>query len=117
MKIKTALLGEIFELCKQAFPREVGGLLLNNPVDDFVLLPGKFNRTSINVFTNSVPLYPNLQGTFHSHPSASNNPSGADLDFFRRFGKWHLIIAYPYDLNSVAVYNARGERLKLEVVD
>jgi proteasome lid subunit RPN8/RPN11 len=116
MKIRKEVLEALLELSKGAYPNEVGGLLLSNPVNDFVIMPGKFSRNSVNVYMNQLPIYPTLRGTFHSHPSPDNRPSKADLDFFGRLGREHLIIAYPYVLNSTAVYDGRGAIKTLELV-
>ncbi len=116
MRIKKEVLKRILELSKQAYPNEVAGILLNDPVDDFVLMPGKFSRNSVQVFLNAVPLYPNLYGSFHSHPLPSGIPSKADLEFFSKFGKEHLIIHYPYEFNCVSCYTSLGKSSFIELV-
>jgi proteasome lid subunit RPN8/RPN11 len=63
-----------------------------------------------------LPIYINSVGTFHSHPINSFKPSNADLDFFSRLGKRHLIVAYPYVPESIGVYDSFGKIEKLEVV-
>ena len=116
MRIKKELLENILELSKEAYPNEVAAILLNNPVDDFVIMPAEFTTYQVHVKMNLIPIYVNLHGTFHSHPTSNNNPSRADLSFFGKLGKEHLIIAYPYDLNAVAVYKNNGEKTELEIL-
>ena len=116
VKIKREFLEKIIELSSEAYPREVGGILLGNPIDDFVIIPGRFNYTSIYMRFDQLPIYVNLAGTFHSHPSPHSVPSQADLNLFRRIGKTHLIIAYPYDFNSFQAYNSMGKKIELEIV-
>ena len=116
MKVKKELIEKILELCKEAYPNEVAGILLNNPADDFVLMPGEFSTFHVYVKMNLIPIYPNLLGTFHSHPTSSNQASQADLNFFTKLGREHLIIAYPYVLNSIAAYKSTGEKSELVIV-
>jgi proteasome lid subunit RPN8/RPN11 len=110
MIIKKALLKNILALCAEAHPREVGGIMLGKPVvDDYLIIPGKFNYSSVYIHMDRIPIYPNLMGTFHSHPSPHAVPSGADLDLFRRIGQEHLIIAHPYNEESVRAYDSFGK--------
>ena len=116
MKIKKELIEKLLVISKEAYPNEVAAILLNNPVDDFVIMPAEFTTYQVHVKMHLIPIYPTLYGTFHSHPSPNNNPSKADLSFFGKLGKEHLIISYPYDLNSIAVYMNNGEKGDLEIV-
>jgi len=116
MKMKKELVEKILELSKDAYPNEVAGILLNNPVDDFVIMPAEFSTYQVHIKMNMIPIYPNLYGTFHSHPTPNNNPSKADLKFFTSLGKEHLIIGYPYDLNSIAAYKSNGEKTELVIL-
>lgn len=115
MIIKKALLKNILILCAEAHPREVGGILLGKPVvDDFLIVPGSFNYSSIYIHMDQIPIYTNLVGTFHSHPSPHNVPSRADLDLFGRIGKEHLIIGYPYNEKSIRAYTSLGKETTLD---
>jgi proteasome lid subunit RPN8/RPN11 len=117
MKIKRELLEAVLELCRNAHPREIGGLLIGKEtVDDYVIVPGKFYDFSIYIRMDQIPIYPNLCGTFHSHPTPNNCASKADLDFFGRIGREHLIIAYPYNLNSIQAYDSLGRKAMVEMV-
>jgi len=107
----------VLELCRNAHPNEVGGLLLGKKiVDDYVIVPGKFYNFSIYVRMDQLPIYPDLYGTFHSHPTPNNNASKADLDFFGRLGKEHIIFAYPYTLNSFQAYDSLGKKTQVKIV-
>lgn len=117
MKINKKVLKNILALSKNAYPSEVGGLLLGKEIiDDFVLVPAEFTTHSVYVKLYDIPIYPNLAGSFHSHPVESSEPSSADLRFFGKMGKVHIIFAYPYDLNSFIAYDSEGKQVKLEVV-
>jgi len=116
MKIKKQILDNIVGLCKEAYPREIGGILLGKPVvEDFVLVPGRFETHSIYIKMYDIPIYTNVAGTFHAHPSRQAFPSQADLDFFRRIGKEHIIVTEPYDLNSVYAYDVKGRKIDVVV--
>jgi proteasome lid subunit RPN8/RPN11 len=114
MKKETAQ--RILGLCRQAHPYEVGGLLLNSPIDDFVLVPGTFTENSIWIQMDQIPIYANKAGTFHSHPSPDNRPSRADKDFFGRMGRIHIIVGHPYVLNTMAAYDTKGKKIGLNFV-
>jgi proteasome lid subunit RPN8/RPN11 len=114
MKIKRELLEAVLELCRNAHPKEIGGLLIGKKtVDDYVIVPGKFYDFSIYVRMDQLPIYPDLYGTFHSHPTPDSRASKADLDFFGRLGKEHLIIAWPYNLNSFQAYDSLGKKAEV----
>lgn len=117
VRITRDVLGRILELCKSAYPYEVNGLLLGRKiVDDFVLMPSEYGHTHVMTRMHDLPIYPTSSGTFHSHPSPNNMPSRADLNFFSKFGRNHLIIGYPYSAADVAAYDSTGKRSDMEVV-
>jgi len=116
IKIKKETLQDILKVSEEAYPREVGGLLLGkNQINDFVLIPGEFRPKSVRVKLNQLPIYPHKQGTFHSHPSPHPKPSTADRSFFSQMGRYHMIIAKPYKEDSIKAYNNRGQEINLEV--
>ena len=117
MRIKREVMKGILELCRNAHPYEVGGLLLGKrTVSDYVLIPGRFYSYSIYIWMDRIPIYPSLAGTFHSHPSPNNKPSRADLRLFGEIGREHMIIAHPYDLNSIQAYDTFGKGKEVKVV-
>ena len=116
MRIKKEVLENILELCRQAYPREIGGILLGvKEVRDFVLLPGEYYGDSIYMQLYNIPIYADAVGTFHSHPGPPV-PSPADLNFFPKMGKQHLIIGWPYSKENVRAYDAEGHPISLEIV-
>ena len=119
MKITKELLERIVGISKEAYPREIAGLLLveKGKINDFVILPGNYETKHVYVKMHLMPIYPNSIGTFHSHPSRSFNPSRADLNFFSSSGRIHLIVSYPYDFNSIGAYDSNGNKVDLEVVE
>jgi len=117
MQIKREVIEAVLELCRNAHPKEVGGLLLGRKtVEDYVIVPGKFYDFSIYIRMDQIPIYTDLFGTFHSHPTPNPRPSKADLEFFGKLGKEHIIFAYPYDLNSFQAYDTLGNRAIVKIV-
>lgn len=118
MKIREDTLQDILNVSKEAYPREAGGILLGKEqIDDFVLIPGQFNPSSIQVKLNNLPIYTDKKGTFHSHPTPNSKPSQADRSFFSRMGRYHLIIPKPYNQQSVRAYNNKGEQIDMQVME
>ncbi len=116
MRIKKEVLEKILALCKEAYPNEVAGILLGtDTVNDFVIMPGEYFEASVYVKTYNIPIYPNAAGTFHSHPGPPV-PSRADLDFFSKTGREHLIIGWPYNLENIRSYDSMGRRAPLQII-
>jgi proteasome lid subunit RPN8/RPN11 len=55
-------------------------------------------------------------GTAHSHPSGNNHPSDEDLRLFAQTGQVHIIMGYPFDMNSWRAYSRYGEEIHLDVI-
>ncbi len=119
-KIKKECLETIKEAAKELHPREFLALLSvgkENIIEEFVLLPqmtyGKRHAT-FNIYM--APIDYSIVGTVHSHPSGNPYPSEGDLYTFRKHGKIHIIIAYPYDDFSWKAYDYNGNEVEVEVV-
>lgn len=119
MKIAKDTLSFILEVSKSSAPQEFAGLLSaeGDIITDVVIVPG--TESSEESAVMQLFMLPNIPtiGTVHSHPSANLKPSRQDLELFERKGKYHIIVAMPYNMSSWACYNNKGEPLKLEVVD
>jgi proteasome lid subunit RPN8/RPN11 len=105
-----------------------------HPNEGILILRGKSTREQVIIdglaippFASSGPYYSGFSdfflpfdssyiGTAHSHPSRSNKPSLEDLN--RGFyGVVSLIIAYPYEEDTMAVYDRDGNALEIEILD
>jgi len=121
-KIKRSCLDLIFECAKDSHPYEFGGLLsvdetLKDTITEIVVLPGTISGESHAIFKlHMSPIDFSIVGTVHSHPSPSANPSGADLELFRKHGKVHIIAAKPYNYDSWKGYDHKGDNIKIEIV-
>lgn len=121
-KITSSCLSLIFESARSVYPKEFAGLLrvdsdVKDTISEVVLLPGTISGEAHAIFKlHMLPIDFSIVGTIHSHPSRSARPSTADLELFRKHGKIHIIVAYPFKGNSWAAYDHRGERVELDVI-
>ncbi len=117
-KIKKVALDFILETARNNFPNEFAGLLRgkDNLIEEVILLPGtRWNETSATLQMHMLPLDPSVIGSVHSHPGPAR-PSRADLAFFSRFGKIHLIAGYPFDFLHLKAFQPNGEEVRLVIV-
>lgn len=105
----------------------------HHPNEAILILRGKATRDRITVdglaippFASSGPYFSGFSdfflpfdssyiGTAHSHPGRSNRPSLEDLN--RGFyGSVSIIIAYPYEDDTMAAYDRSGDELEIEIL-
>lgn len=119
-KIRRDVIDLICASAKSQHPNEFGGVLRAHKgvITEILLLPGTVSGQSHAIFQlNMLPIDFSVRGTVHSHPSGVPLPSGADLELFRRFGTFHIIIGEPYTPRTWRAYNGRGEPVRVEVVE
>jgi len=63
-----------------------------------------------------MPVDFSIVGTVHNHPSVSFHPSEADLPLLQRFGKVHIIAAYPYSFESWKAYKSIGNARSIRII-
>ena len=121
-KITADCLSFICESAKSTFPREFAGLLRvaddeKDTITEVMLLPGTVAGDTHAIFQMHMrPVDFSLVGTIHSHPSGSAHPSEADRQLFRKYGKVHMIVAYPFTKTSWMAYDANGEEITMQIV-
>ena len=122
-KIERECLDFILESAKSSYPNEFGGLLrvLNigkkDTIGEIVILPGTVSGDSHAIFKlHMLPIDFSIVGTVHSHPSPSFHPSGADVFLFRKFGKVHIVVAYPFTTSSWKAYDYNSKEIEISVV-
>ncbi|MBU0756603.1 MAG: Mov34/MPN/PAD-1 family protein [Nanoarchaeota archaeon] len=118
--IKKEVVREIIDFAKENHPREFvsllqgkvgrGRLVIDNMI--FQKYASNFNSATM---TFNLPMLNDVVGSVHSHPGPGNTPSRADLKFFDRKGLVHLIIAYPYRIETMAGYDFEGNRIDFRV--
>lgn len=109
----------ILNVSRSSHPREFAGVLRakGDMVKEVLVLPGTISSGKSAVLRlHMLPIDPSACGTVHSHPSSVARPSEEDYVLFAKFGKVHIIAAFPYDLSSWKAYNHKGEEIRLEVV-
>ena len=118
MRISKKALDFLLEASKGAYPNEFIGLLVakNDVIEEVYVIPGsKFEAFSSSIPLTMVPVDMSIVGSVHSHPSPGvPSPSRADLNFFSRHGRIHIIVGYPFNTDTIAVFNSRGERINLD---
>ena len=117
--IKNELLLLLLELGRGSHPNEFVALLRekNGVIEELDMVPGTITgEDSASVFFDMMPLDTHLAGSAHSHPNGVLRPSDADMQFFPRAGRFHLIIGYPYRGSDWQCYTADGVPCTIEVI-
>ena len=118
--IKKAMINFIIEASKDSYPNEFYAKLLQKKgiIIEFSIIRTIQGDAHAIPFTHMEPpdIFLETAGTVHSHPSGSNLPSEADLEFFAKMGDTHIIIGYPYSGHTWQAYNRSGEPIELKVV-
>ena len=121
-KITQNCLDLILECAKSNYPNEFGGLLRvdtvsKDTITEIIILPGTVSGESHAIFKmHMAPVDFLIVGTVHSHPSPSANPSDADLQFFGKNGRVHIIAAKPYTDKTWKAYDQIGKEIFLRIV-
>ena len=117
-KIKRELLKLIMESSKDSYPNEFGAFLRakNKIIYEIIMLPGTVaGKGSVLYYLYMKPIDFTIVGSVHSHPSGFPIPSQADLDMFSKTGDVHIIVAYPFTMDSWKAYNRYGEEIEVKV--
>jgi len=121
-QIKRATLEALLLAARNTFPDEFIALLSctqkgGKVIDEYVLLPATYGKTFSSIRLDLLPYTAGTLGSVHSHPSSNAMPSRADLGVFRTEGEIHLIIASPFNFQSVKAYNGKGKEIFLDVIE
>jgi proteasome lid subunit RPN8/RPN11 len=118
-KIKKTVLEDLFLAAKNNFPNEFFAYLGGEKevIDEFILINSTYGKGFVLIKDYLTPWDKRILGTMHSHPGKNNFPSNADKKQFSRKGKIHLIISYPYNLNTVKAFNEKAELIEFELID
>jgi proteasome lid subunit RPN8/RPN11 len=109
----------ILAASRDQFPNEFSAALRakDGIITEILLMPGTLSGTTSAIpGINNLPIDFSVAGSVHSHPGGVPMPSEADLSFFGHFGNVHIITASPFGEKDWMAYDARGERIKLDVV-
>ncbi len=117
--IRQDLLTLLLQMGRESHPNEFAGLIRERDgvMEELDLLPGTIGRKgSTSLFYDMMPLDTHLAGSAHSHPNGVIRPSNADISFFPRTGRYHLIVGYPYRKDDWRCFTADGQPCELEVI-
>lgn len=112
------VLESIMEFSKSFYPNEFSGMLVSkdNVFQDIYIIPQtKSNENSASIRLDFVPLSLSINGSVHSHPSGTGEPSRADLSFFQS-KDINIIAYYPFSLYSFKAYDSSGKNVSLGVI-
>ena len=123
VSMSAELLNSIFEGAKRLYPKETFLLLRGEKskdairVSDLVVPPlAVYGYGFANFPFHMLPMDFSIVGTVHSHPSGNLAPSHVDINHF--FGRLLMIVGFPFvNTQNVAVYNSKGEELRLKVTE
>ncbi|AEA46939.1 Mov34/MPN/PAD-1 family protein [Archaeoglobus veneficus] len=118
-KILRGVLKMALEAAKDMHPHEFVALLggKGELINELVFLPFQSGSVSAIIHMDMLPIGMRVLGTIHSHPSPNATPSQEDLQMFARFGKVHIIVAYPYGEDDWKCYDRSGQPTEIEVVE
>ncbi len=117
--IRQEILDLLLELGRDSHPNEFVALLKERDgvIDELNMLPGTITgSSSASLHFDMMPLDTHLAGSAHSHPSGAIRPSDADINFFPRSGRFHIIIGHPYGPSDWRCFHSDGSRCSLEVL-
>ena len=117
--IRQDLLRLLLQMGRENHPNEFAGVIRewDGVMEELNLLPGTIGREdSASLFYDMMPLDTHVAGSAHSHPNGVIIPSDADLSFFPRTGRYHLIIGHPYRKNDWRCFTADGQPCDMEVI-
>ena len=118
-RISKSVIKLILAAARDAYPDEFVALLggKRNLINEIIVLPFSSSGFGAILRTEVLPIGIRVMGTAHSHPSESLEPSEQDLEVFSRFGKVHVIVAYPFNENSWKCYDKHGNPIDIELVE
>ena len=122
VQVDSKVIDDIIETARKAHPREFAALLEGKieeetlHVTGLIFLPGETSNEGAVMQTFMLPPFTSTIGSVHSHPTPNSKPSREDLHFFSKNGLFHMIIAYPYQKESIASYDRFGNRIEIEIL-
>lgn len=123
VQVDMEVLEEVMQIAKTSYPREFSAILQGRIEDDIlritglIFLPGAASESGAVMEIFMMPLLSDDMGSVHSHPGYSAEPSNTDLQFFAKRGFFHMIIAEPYDLDSIRAYDSFGQNMDYTIIE
>ncbi len=121
VQIKKELIETMCEAAKQAYPNEFFALLSstqkNDIIDEYALIQAQSGKNNVIIQLHLMPIDFNILGSLHSHPSSNTTPSKADLRTFKKTGKVHIIIGYPFTTKTAKMFDVNGKHIEMQIID
>lgn len=117
--ITSKVLKMMFAAARDTHPREFACFMRadDGVITEILLAPGTISSGRYAVLRHHMlPLDFSVVGSAHSHPTPNAIPSDADLHMFQNTGPVHIIIGFPYNMNSWRAYSRNGEEISLRVI-
>lgn len=116
--IKSGTAESIIIASRNVYPHEFISMLggKGRAIDELVVLPAQFGEDFSTIRLDLAPFDKSIMGTVHSHPDSDNSPSREDLEVFAGAGHVHIIIGYPYTLNTIKAFDSRGRKVALKII-
>ncbi|WP_414470479.1 Mov34/MPN/PAD-1 family protein [Methanobacterium sp. ACI-7] len=120
--VDKEVIDEIINIAKESYPKEFMALLEGKikehvlEITGLIFLPIETSNEGAVMQIFMQPLTVNSVGSVHSHPGYSASPSDADLKFFSKKGFFHIIIAEPYNKESIRAYSNFGEPVNYKII-
>lgn len=122
VQIDREVIEEIINIAKEAYPNEFMALLEGKihenvlHITGLIFLPAETSNEGAVMQVFMQPLTTNSIGSVHSHPGYNASPSDADIHFFSKKGIFHMIIAEPYNRESIISYDSFGNIIDFKVI-
>ena len=120
--VESEVIDEITNIAKESYPNEFMALLEGKieekilRVTGLIFLPIETSQEGAVMQVFMQPLSVNSVGSVHSHPGPNASPSDADLVFFQKKGFFHMIIAEPFDRDSIRAYDSYGNSASYRII-
>lgn len=117
--ITERVLRMVMESAKDAYPNEfaAGMREIDGIISELIMVPGTVtNHRKALLKLHHLPIDYSIVGVVHSHPSPNITPSREDLTMFGRYGRVHIIVGMPFDMNSWRAYNYDAKIIDLPVL-
>ena len=117
--ITSKVLKMIFAASKDTYPNEFACVLRadDGVITEVILVPGTVSSERYAILKRyMLPVDFSMVGSAHSHPTPNNRPSDEDLNLFQNTGDVHIIVGYPYDMNSWQAFSREGHKIELKVL-
>ena len=116
--ITSKVLKMIFAASKDTHPLEFACVLRADEgvITEVILVPGTISSERYAILRrHNLPVDFSVVGSAHSHPTPNATPSDADLNLFQNTGSVHIIVGYPYNMNSWRAFSREGKEIQLQV--